>query len=243
MSISPGSAISLVLDFVYPRSCVVCHRAVVERGRHLCWECWCDVSLIGFPFCSWCGDPAAGQIDSHYVCSWCHRLPPQYDRARSAARYEGPLQHCVKAFKYGKSTHLAHELGVLLEACVDVHYGGEIIDAVTYVPLHSRRRRDRTFNQSRLLATHVARARKLELSDAGLYRTRQTPSQALLNAPARRKNVEDAFAVKPTGWVNGRSLLLIDDIMTTGATVDAVARALKEAGAHRVWVATVGRGV
>jgi predicted amidophosphoribosyltransferase len=89
----------------------------------------------------------------------------------------------------------------------------------------------------------VARDMGVELADAGLYRTRHTDAQALLNAKARRRNVEGAFAVKPNGWVRGRSLLLIDDIMTTGATVDAVARALKDAGAHRVWVATVGRGV
>jgi len=138
---------------------------------------------------------------------------------------------------------LLKELGSVLAGCVDVHYGGEVIDAVTYVPLHGRRHRERTFNQSCLLARHVARHAGLSLSDAGLYRTRHTDTQALLNAAARRRNVEGAFAVKPTGWVSGRSLLLVDDIMTTGATVDAVADALKGAGAYRVWVATVGRGV
>ncbi len=243
MPMSVGSALSLLLDFVYPRPCAACGHTVHQRGRHLCWECWREISVIGFPYCSWCGDPVGGQVDSTYVCSWCRRSPPAYDRARSAASYDGPLQHCVKAFKYGRATHLVRELGSILETCVDVHYAGEILDAVTYVPLLGRRRRERTFNQSHLLAGHVARHLGLELSDCGLYRTRATPSQALLNAVARKRNVEGAFAVKPTGWVSGRSLLLVDDIMTTGATVDAVASALKEAGAHRVWVATVGRGV
>ncbi|MDP6491193.1 MAG: ComF family protein [Kiritimatiellia bacterium] len=234
---------SLFLDFVYPRSCVVCGTSVKERGRHLCWDCSRDVSLIQFPFCSWCGDPVQGQVDATYVCAWCRRRPPAFDRARSAAHYEGALQHCVKAFKYGKATHLVRELGGMLSSCVDVHFANEVIDAVTYVPLHSRRRRERTFNQSCLLAQHVAGRAGFEFSDAGLYRTRHTDTQALLNAAARRKNVEGAFAVRPNGWVSGRSLLLIDDIMTTGATVSAVAKALKQAGAHRVWVATVGRGV
>lgn len=235
--------LSLLLDFVYPRPCAVCGIGVREGGRHLCWDCRSDVTLIQFPFCSWCGDPAHGQVDASYVCSWCRRRPPTFDRARSAAHYQGALQHCVKAFKYGRATHLVRELGTVLASCVDVHYGNEVIDAVTYVPLHSKRRRERTFNQSLLLAQHVAHQSGRELSDAGLYRTRHTETQALLNASARRRNVEGAFAVKPTGWVSGRSLLLIDDIMTTGATVDAVSDALKRAGANRVWVATVGRGV
>ncbi len=132
---------------------------------------------------------------------------------------------------------------MVLAGCVDVHYADEIIDAVTYVPLHGRRQRERTFNQSCLLARYVARHMGVTLSDAGLYRTRHTETQALLSATARRKNVAGAFAVKPNGWIAGRSVLLVDDIMTTGATVHAVADALKRAGAHRVWVATVGRGV
>ena len=238
-----ATALSLLLDFVYPRPCAVCGAGVIERGRHLCWECWRDVGLIEFPFCSWCGDPVAGQVDSSFLCAWCRRRPPSFDRARSAALYNGPVQHCVKAFKYGKDIYLARELGALLTSCARVHYASEIVDAVTYVPLHRRRRRERTFNQAHVLARFVARDLGVELADAGLYRTRHTDAQALLNAKARRRNVEGAFAVKPNGWVRGRSLLLIDDIMTTGATVDAVARALKDAGAHRVWVATVGRGV
>ncbi len=238
-----GQTLSPLLDFVYPRPCAVCGTGVGERGRHLCWDCRSDVSLIQFPFCSWCGDPVQGQVDASYVCSWCRRRPPAFDRARSAAHYEGPVQHCVKAFKYRRATHLVKELGAVLAGCVDVHYADAVIDAVTYVPLHGRRHRERTFNQSCLLAQYVARRSGLTLSDAGLYRTRHTDTQALLNGAARRRNVEGAFAVKPTGWVSGRSLLLIDDIMTTGATVDAVADALKQAGAHRVWVATVGRGV
>ncbi len=238
-----GKTLSRLLDLVYPRACAVCGSGVRERGRHLCWDCRSDVSLIQFPFCSWCGDPVHGQVDASYVCSWCRRHPPAFDCARSAAHYEGPLQECVKAFKYGRSTHLLSELGAILAGCVEVHYSAEIIDAVTCVPLHRRRRRERTFNQSSLLARYVARHMNLPVTDAGLYRARHTETQALLNAAARRRNVEGAFAVKPSGWVAGRSLLVIDDIMTTGATVDAVAGALKRAGAHRVWVATVGRGV
>ncbi len=234
---------SLLLDFIYPRPCVVCGQSVSERDRYVCWDCRREVGLISFPYCSWCGDPVQGQIDASYVCAWCRRRAPAYDRARSAANYEGTVQTCVKAFKYGRATHLVRDLGELLTGCVDVHYRHEVIDAVTFVPLHSRRQRERSFNQARLLAGYVASQLGLECSDAGLYRTRHTDAQALLNAAARRRNVDGAFALRPSGWVDGRSLLLIDDIMTTGATVGAVAEVLKHGGAHRVWVATVGRGV
>lgn len=236
--------LSSLLDFIYPRPCCVCGIPVHEPGRHICWDCRSHLGVIQFPYCSWCGDPVQGQVDAAYVCAWCRRRPPQFDRARSAAHYEGAVQDTIKAFKYGKATHLVKELGAMLAGCVQVHYAREVIDAVTYVPLHRHRRRERTFNQSYLLARYVAREVGLELAAAGLCRTRNTDTQALLNAAARRRNVQDAFAVEErAGWVAGRSLLLIDDVMTTGATVDAVAATLKGAGAHRVWVATVGRGV
>ena len=230
------------LDLVFARQCEVCGRAVGRDERYLCWDCRAALPYIQFPYCSICGDPVSGDVRTAYTCSWCRRRRPHFDAARSALRYLDNVRNCLWAYKYRHALYLADDLAEMLTRCVDVHYRRMSIDAVTYVPLHFQRLRDRTFNQSAVLAAGVARRLGLECSDAGLRRTRRTATQTDLNAAQRRENVKGAFAVRNQAWTDGRGLLLVDDVMSTGATVDEVARVLKQAGAVHVWVATVGRG-
>jgi len=145
-------------------------------------------------------------------------------------------------FKYSNATHLTADLASLLHACVNIHYTREKFDAVSFVPLHPAKERARTYNQARLLAGHLAGLMGLPLAGGCLSRIRETGTQTRLNMRARTKNVANAFQADCPEWIEGRNFLLVDDVMTTGATVSEISRELKAAGAGRVCVVTVARG-
>jgi len=236
------SIITSILDLVYPRVCAACAGDVDGAGGHICWDCRADFSAISFPFCSICGDPVDGTIEHEYMCSWCMTHTPGFDLARSAVRYRGPVKTVLQSLKYRKSPCLSVDLVPCLNACVNTHYSNISFDAVAYVPLHSCRERGRTYNQAGLLARGVASEYGLPLVANCIGRKRPTRTQTNLSAVDRRRNVKGVFAVRKREWVEGRAFLLIDDIMTTGATVHECAKAMKEAGASAVYVATVARG-
>jgi ComF family protein len=152
------------------------------------------------------------------------------------------MQVVLQGLKYRKMTHVAGDLATVLAGCAGAHFGDAGIDAVECVPLHRRRFRQRTFNQSALLAAGVALRMGLPVLDGGLTRTRDTGTQTRMNATMRSKNVRGAFEVRDPAVVEGRRILLVDDVMTTGATVSECSRALDEAGAADVYVLTVARG-
>ena len=231
-----------LLDVIYPRVCVACGRPADRPDSYLCWECVGGVQVIQRPFCARCGDPIDGAADHRYTCWWCDSCTPYFDCARSAARYRGPIRRAVQALKYQGMTYLAGDLAQFIAATAEIHYRGMLLDAATYVPLHPRRRRERTFNQSELLAGMVSRRLGLPECAGSLRRTRATVTQTELNAAQRRQNVHNAFEVRRAGWVRGRRLLLVDDVMTTGATVNECCRVLKGAGAASVLVVTACRG-
>ncbi len=234
-------AASPLLDVVYPRVCTVCG-APPDAGGHLCWDCRADLPVIQLPFCSVCGDPVEGRIDHDYVCSWCCSERPAYAMARSALRYRGPVRELLQALKYRGASHLRADLAGYLVACVSAQFPREVFDAVTGVPLHARRERERTYNQSILLARELATRLGAPLEGRCLRRDAATPTQTHLTAAQRRENVRGAFSAPDPEWVHGRRLLLVDDVMTTGATVGECARVLCRAGAASVHVVTVARG-
>ena len=213
-----------------------------ERQARVCWDCLAGLPLIHLPFCSLCGDPVQGDITRDYVCSLCVDRRPGFDKARSVLQFKGVMKDLLHKFKYDRAIHLRHDLAVLLHACVRTHYGDELFDAVTCVPLHPAKERARTYNQARLLADDLARLMEIPAAPGCLVRSRETGTQTRLNMKERARNVAGAFAVPNPEWIEGRSILLVDDVMTTGATVSECSRALKEAGAADVCVVTVARG-
>lgn len=208
----------------------------------MCWECLAACAWITVPFCRLCGDPVSGAVTGEYACTLCLDRTPDFDRARSAVRYVDPVSTILQQFKYGHATWLSRDLGVMLEACMRAQYAAIHLDAILYVPLAARKERERTYNQSRLLAQELGHRMRVPVAHRALRRTRYTTTQTHLRASERMANVRDAFKVCTPDWVEGRSLLLVDDVMTTGATVRECARVLKGAGAYRVFVVTVARG-
>ena len=236
------------LDLVFPALCPVCE-ATLGAGRRdpLCGACWGSIARLGAPWCLVCG--AAPVIPTSFYerpqrvahgSATCRTTPPSYDYARAAALYEGGLRDALHAFKFEGRRALAGPLGDLAaEQCVGSLPDG--IDALVPVPLTRERERERGFNQAALLARRIGRRLAVPTRAGWLVRTRPTRPQSDLSAAERRANVRGAFrACEP---VASRHVLLIDDIQTTGATLDACARALRAAGARQVGVLTVARVV
>ncbi len=183
-------------------------------------------------------------IDHDYVCQACTERPPRYRKARAALHYNQIGKDLVTGFKYRHALWLEPLLIDLLEAAVLGHFSGDVYDAVVPVPLHPVKRRERGYNQSALLAAGLSRRLGLPLMGGRtLLRLRPTPSQTRLTARQRLTNVKGAFGtLRPAAWT-GKRVLLVDDVMTTGATVSACAEVLLNAGAVAVDVLTVARGI
>ena len=217
---------------VFPPSCALCgeHSAT---GRDLCAAC-----AVELPFnrscCARCALPLATPA---LACGECLRKPPPFDAAIAPLRYEWPLDRLVTRLKFSVDLAVGRVLAELLQDAV--RSAADRIDLVVPVPLHLQRLRERGFNQALELARPIARRLGLPLDHAVLARTRATPPQTGLAAAERRRNLRDAFAVR--GTLAGRSIALVDDVVTTTATVRACARALKQAGAGRVEVWAVAR--
>jgi len=231
-----------VSDFLLPPLCLCC-REPVQAHDGLCAQCWADIDFIVQPCCDRLGIPLAYPSAGKIVSAAALADPPVYDRARAAARYHGTMRNLVHGLKYGDR----HE-GVRLMSGWLMRAGGEVLedaDLVVPVPLARTRLWSRRFNQAAMLARAVSSASGIPVSPLALERTRRTESQVGLSASQRRKNVAGAFRV-PERWchaVAGRTILLVDDVITTGATANACARALKRAGAAHVNVLALARVV
>ena len=232
--------VRLLLDAVAPRDCLACDAPLPPgHADAVCAACVETMHAPRAPLCPRCGIPlAAGR-----ACPDCVRLPPAFRMARAAAVYRpsdaglNPLARAVHGLKYAGRRPLAAALGRLLVERWP--YADDVV--LVPVPLHPARLRARGYNQAALLARVVARRRRLPLDVHALRRTRDTANQPGLGAVARRTNLADAFAVPRPSRVVGRTIVLVDDVLTTGATADACARALCAAGAAAVDVWAVGR--
>lgn len=218
---------SSALDLIYPRRCVGCG----SQGAFVCAQCRPSLVIAGPPRCPRCWKVASE------ICPDCS-ADPVIDGLRSAFLYDGPARQSVLALKYEGVSAAADELAGLMAHTLEGWTGGG--DVMVPVPLHRSRRRSRGFNQSALLARGYSRHVGLEVSEGLLKRARATQSQASgLNADERRANVEGAFLAADS--LDGRSVLLVDDVVTTGATIRACARALRDGGAAAVHAVSFAR--
>ena len=231
-----------LLDMLYPRTCAGCGKPVAPEPGHLCWDCQSKVVYVQSPYCSICGDPVEGRVDGSFVCYACSESTPFFDRARSAVRYRGVMQDVLQEFKYREGLWMRPDLVRILEACTATHYDMDEIDAVTFVPLYPARHRQRGYNQAEVLADLLAKSIGKPLLRYCLARIKPTPTQTHLTARDRATNVKGAFKTRWLSRLKGRRILLVDDVMTTGATVNECSRVLKAGGAARVVVVTVARG-
>jgi ComF family protein len=227
------------LDIVLPPLCGVCRDPI--DGRGLCPACWSKLSFITRPYCERLGipfmyDPGPGILSMEAIAD-----PPSYNRARAAVRFDEISRALVHALKYGDRLDLAPMMGRWISRA-----GREILaeaDALVPVPLHWRRQWMRRFNQSAMLAAAISAESGLPIAAGALKRVKATAQQVGLSRSERATNVQGAFKVPEEGKaaVFGRRLILVDDVLTSGATVDVCARALNRAGAANVDVLVFAR--
>jgi competence protein ComFC len=232
-----GEALTSLL---YPPHCANC-QADTLAGSHLCAECAAGAPRVREPFCQQCSQPFSGAITSEFVCSNCAGRDFHFLCAVSRYRGKGVVKEFIHRFKYNRHFYLRHQLADwMAEALDDPRLQAPPIDFIVPVPLHKARLREREFNQAEVLARLLGRRAGLPVKVC-LRRNRYTTTQTRLDRQARMENLRGAFCVRHTPTVTDRHLLLIDDVLTTGSTVEECARILLEAGAASVRVLTAAR--
>jgi ComF family protein len=239
-----------LVDWLYPPRCRACGGRIYGRdAEYLCGACWPQIQLVAHPLCNVCGRPFFDASGDDHLCGVCLTRLPHFARARAWGCYprddiaEHPLRQVVQKFKYGRKVSLGKPLGRLLaqgcrEFLEECHF-----DLIIPVPLHPKRLRWRGFNQSLLLARQLTRIVDARVDPFVLYRNRETPPQTQLAEAERRKNVRGAFGVYPEKPLNKKSVLLVDDVYTSGATVNECSRVLLRGGARGVYVLTLARTI
>jgi len=235
------ATLRLGLDTALPPLCPACRDLVTDSG--LCPSCWGKLAFISAPYCPRLGipfayDPGPGILSMQAIAD-----PPAYSRARAAVRYDDVAAKLVHAFKYGDRLDLSPLLARWMTRAGRELFEGA--DTLVPVPLHWRRLWARRFNQSAALAEAIARASGIVVAHAPLRRVKATEQQVGLSRAERATNVQGAFRVAPAdkAAVAGRRLILVDDVLTSGATADACARALLRAGSAQVDVLVFARVV
>jgi ComF family protein len=229
------------LDLLFPPLCVGC-RASVETSHALCPTCWSNISFLDGACCTGCGLPFPADPGGETLCGACHASPRAFERTRALMRYDDASKPLILKFKNADRLDYAPAFAQWLERAGKPPL--KDADLIVPVPLHRWRLWRRRYNQSALLAAHLARLTGKDWDARALIRSRLSPSQgAMPSAKARRRNVLGAFRVTDPARVKGKRILVVDDVFTTGATLEACARALKRAGASGVDVLALARVV
>ena len=230
------------LNFFLPATCSACERFVEGGlGPSLCGDCWTDLTFHTGPQCRVCATRVdAVFVRADLVCGPCLTAPPAYRSAKAAFVYDGAARALILALKHGGRQSCAAVLGTHMVACLP-----NALDTITLlpVPLHVSRLRQRGFNQSLSLARVIGRQANVPVEFNAVERIRATASQGSMSRRHRARNVAGAFRVRDPDLIAGKDLILIDDVITTGATAAALAKTLTKAGARSVCILAAARAL
>jgi ComF family protein len=231
-----------LLDIIYPRKCLACKNKLKESSvdNLVCAKCWDSIKKNVPPFCYFCGRHLEKDNLSKNICPSCLKTRLHFDRAFSPCVYEGVIKELIHEFKYKGKDYLGLALSrLMIEFIREYNLPIDLLDLVVPIPLHHAKLREREFNQAEILSKYIAKEFKKDTPTDILIKNRNTRTQTDLETNERILNVEGSFSVNKLKNINSRSLLLVDDVLTTGATSSEAALALKNAGANVVFVLTL----
>jgi ComF family protein len=257
MKVAAGELARGLGDVVFPPVCVHC-RGLIERAdggangfRHLCGSCAKQLEFVRAPHCTTCGHPFYGVVEGERMCPHCEGLAPAFREGRTAVLFKGPVRSLVIELKYHRGLHVLADMAEIFRRAstlLDFARGAVLVP----VPLHPRKERERGYNQAALLAAALAQAADSAGSPpAGhgtrveplLRRTADTATQTAFDRRTRMANLKNAFALARGATLNpGQHYILVDDVFTTGSTLNSCARTLRRAGALNLDVVTLGHG-
>lgn len=237
-----------ILNLLFPVYCPVCDSYMErDKSRVLCPKCWDSIIRINPPYCIKCCKPYYSfNNDNHrqkegHLCNQCRRIRIYFDHTLSGGIYDGALREAIHLFKYNGKKNLSTPLGDFLYDELKTKIAFEKFEYIIPVPLHKIRLKERGFNQTLLISRRLSKNSKIPIITNVLKKKKPTPPQADLPLKDRKRNVRGAFFLKNPHKIHGRRIILLDDVYTTGSTVNECSRVLKKAGAAEVTVFTLAR--
>lgn len=238
-------SVNAAASFFYPEICQYCHEQWAEAADgFICRDCAASVKRIQPPYCERCGLPFAGAISGPFECANCHDLELHFSRGRAAVVANELILDLIHRWKYQNALWLEPFLARLFVEAASAEINPREWSIIVPVPLHPAKEQEREFNQADHLAGHLARALAVDVNARAVVRVADTRTQTRLSRSERAANMRHAFAPgRGVGQVRGRRVVLVDDVLTTGATTSACARVLRQGGAEEVCVWTLARGL
>jgi ComF family protein len=231
-----------LINLFYPAVCRVCSKKINESDRNICAFCAKKIKERVPPFCVKCGKQLEGDPELITACADCKKHAPHFDRAWSACHYDEPLKDLIHDFKYKKISSLSTDFTALIINFMNKYNIGKDCQMVLSIPMHSNRLFEREVNHSDILAQNLGKKMGIPCSLNTLKKTKNTLFQSKLKREARIKNLHSSFSLKNSSIVRDKNILLVDDLFTTGSTVNECSMLLKNSGAKQVEVITLARG-
>jgi competence protein ComFC len=230
-----------LLDFVYPQHCVICKNYLKREERHVCENCWNSLTTLPDPFCPYCKSFMEHEDIKCVFCNSTKKLSEDHIlfKVRSLGRFDDYYKELIHQFKYGKKIPLGKRLGARLGRTINDDSIFLESDYLIPVPLHKSRCRERGFNQSEIVADGISEITGLSVLKKVLKRKKNTRDQTNLSREQREENVRGAFIITQPEMINGKNIILVDDVITTGATLSECARMLNQAGAQQILAMTL----
>jgi ComF family protein len=231
------------LQFLLPPQCHCCEKFLEEGQQGICPDCLSKIRWIEPPLCTLCGVPFLSREIENHPCGACLTRGKYFTMARAVGYYEGPLREAIHRWKYEEKSYLTLFFGEKLAEGFCRYWDPQSFDLIIPVPLHSKRLRERGFNQALLLVKELSRRTRIPYSKRLLQKRILTPPQVNLSGGEREKGVRGSFHIQRDEEIEGKSILLVDDVYTTGATVNECSKVLLKAGAERVDVLTIAHAI
>lgn len=231
-----------IVDFIFPSFCSICGKPFsTEKEVVICPHCLSQIKYIGNPLCSQCGKPFYSEALDDHLCGDCLTKKRYFNRARAVGYYDGILRKSIHLLKYKLKSNLAFPLGNLMADRMYSFLKGNPYHLILPVPLHPKRLRERGFNQALSLARLISKKYEILLDGYILIRKRRTKPQVGLSEQDRKDNVKGSFSLLKNNKIVDKNILLVDDVYTSGNTIEECAKVLIKAGAHKVDVITLAR--